>query len=89
VVAEAISMENLPEIRQIPPSGPVRILMICPRCGHENLEAAPNLHTGVSYLCGGDGCDYRFDLAGGSRKRLGEGLSAMWRRFYAVLSPAE
>jgi hypothetical protein len=62
--------------------------MICPLCGHENLEVTSSVRWG-SYPCNGDGCDYRFDPAGAPRQSVAEGFAAMWRRFYAALSPAE
>jgi hypothetical protein len=62
--------------------------MICPLCGHENLEAVPVLRAG-SYGCTGDGCDYRFDLTGRPGRGVAGGFSAMWRRFYAALTPAD
>lgn len=61
--------------------------MICPLCGQENLEAAPSLRG--PYACSGEGCDYRFELAGGPRQSLAEGFAAMWRRFYAALTPSD
>lgn len=81
-------MGTLPECLPTPSNGPVRILMICPLCGHENVEAATSLRLSA-YSCHGEGCDYRFDLTGGQRKSLADGFSTMWRKFYAALTPAD
>ena len=40
-----------------------RIVLICPDCGHENIEFADALR-GEAYACQGDGCAFHFILAG-------------------------
>jgi hypothetical protein len=73
---------DTPNIRQI--RSAARILLICPNCGQENSEFADKLRGMNSYACAGDGCDYRFDIAG-SRQGLGKGFVETCKRFYATV----
>jgi hypothetical protein len=61
----------------------VRILLICPDCGHENAEYAQTLQGKGTFYCAGDGCDYIFDL--GRRQDFGTGFAELCRRFYSTL----
>jgi hypothetical protein len=61
-----------------------RILLICPDCGQENSEYADTLRKVTTYFCGGDGCDYPFDLAPGRRSDFGKGFTKTCKRFYAA-----
>lgn len=61
-----------------------RILLICPDCGHENSEYADVLRGKRMYYCGGDGCDYIFDLAG-PRYAVGRGFVEACKKFYAAI----
>lgn len=75
-------MGETPEDRHTRPV--TRILLICPDCGHENSELAETLRGMSSYYCGGEGCDYLFDLAS-ARQHAGRGFADACRRFYAAL----
>lgn len=61
-----------------------RILLICPDCGHENAEFAERLRAIGAYYCGGDGCDYIFNLAAGERRDFGKGFAEAIRWFSAA-----
>jgi hypothetical protein len=80
-------MGNATNIRQIPSAARTRILMICPDCDQENLEFADKLREMSFYSCGGDGCDYRFDLMSGQRKNFIHGLAEAWKKFFAAFVP--
>jgi transposase-like protein len=84
----APAMGTIPNIREIPSAARIRVLLICPDCGQENVEFADRLRGTSIYYCTGDGCDYRFDLVGGPRKSFVQGFAEAWRRFYAALTPA-
>jgi hypothetical protein len=77
-----MAMGDTPNIRQI--QSAARILLICPECGQENSEYADKLRTVATYFCGGDGCDYLFDLAPGRRGDFGKGFAKTCKRFYAA-----
>lgn len=81
-------MGHVPDIRDIASAARTRILLICPDCGEENVEFADRLRGRGFYVCAGEGCDFRFDLAAGPRRSLTRGFAEAWRRFYAALSPA-
>jgi hypothetical protein len=68
-------------LRQIQPAA--RVLLICPECGQENSEFADTLRARSAYYCGGDGCDFIFDLSG-PRKDTGGGFAEACKRFYAA-----
>jgi len=68
------------DIRQI--QSTARILLICPDCGQENSEYADTLRGTSTYYCGGDSCDYIFDLAG--PRRSVKGFAEACKRFYAA-----
>lgn len=65
-------------------SAAARILLICPDCGQENSEYAATLRGMRSFYCGGEDCDYIFDLAPGRRTDFGKGFADACKRFYAA-----
>lgn len=60
-----------------------RVLLICPDCGQENSEYADVLRGMRMYYCGGDGCDYIFDLAG--PRNAGKSFVEACKKFYAAI----
>jgi hypothetical protein len=81
-------MGTTPTIREIPSAARIRILLICPDCGQENVEFADRIRGACTYPCRGEGCDFRFDLLSPPRRSLARGLAEAWRKFYAALIPA-
>ncbi len=82
-------MAGTPESKEISSAGYSRVVLICPDCGHENVAVVERLRAAGQYPCGGEGCGYRFDLGGGSRRSLVQGFTETWRKFYAALTPAD
>lgn len=68
-------------VRQI--QSTARIVLICPDCGHENLEFGDVLRETRFYACRGDGCYYNFDLAA-RRREIGKVFAEACKRFYAA-----
>jgi hypothetical protein len=60
------------------------ILLICPDCGQENSEYAATLRGMRSFYCGGEECDYIFDLAPGRRTDFGKAFIDACKKFYAA-----
>jgi hypothetical protein len=61
----------------------VRVLLICPDCGHENSEFADPLRGTRAYACNGEDCGYIFELSD-SRRTGGTGFAEACKQFYSA-----
>jgi len=50
------------DIWRFGPAQPARIVLICPRCGHEMSENIETLRGTTFYNCRGDDCAYSFAI---------------------------